>query len=321
MNCQLTAPKAHLDSKEEIVDFVGEAIREMRIRTFSVGRIFRAGDWTVPGVDSQRPVAYYVLRGRAEISFEDEQTKVLESGDLLVIFRPRQHLLRGLKMALEPAELAGETTLIFAAVDARLASDCPFGSGLPSCFHFPSCERAESPYLEIQLQCLVWETRAEEPASRLMQSSLWEIVFMQALRGYLAKRTINRGWLAAIGDNQLAKVLSAIHKTPEKNWTVEKLAATASVSRATLDRRFKSVLGITPMDYLYKHRMRIAAAMLAEQTTTISTVASCIGYTSESSFSTAFYRRYNLWPGEYRKQAISDPKTELSVDPHQRESG
>jgi AraC-like DNA-binding protein len=285
------------------IDLVGEAIKEMRIRTASARRVSRAGAWTFPSCDPESPVAYFLVRGRAETTFEGGATELLEAGDLLVVTRARTHQLRGHESGGQPSQ----TCFLFAAIEADIAADCPFGSTLPDYFLFRSGERTESPYLEAQLQCLAWEARSGEAASALMQARLWEIVFMHALRVHLARTKVTRGWLAALCDRQLSRVLSAIHASPEKGWTVERLAAEAAMSRATLARRFAATLDDTPMDYLFRLRMRIAATLLKEPGESIPAVAERVGYASESAFSSAFHRRFGIWPGEYRAREASRP--------------
>lgn len=293
------------DDSSSQLDLIGEAMKEMRIHTASTVSVSRGGMWTFPSSDPDSPVAYYLLRGRAEVTFQGGAVEVLEPGDLLVVVRAKSHRLHGYSTAqtLDPqAEQSGRTSFLFATIQAQIASDCPFGSAMPEYFLFRSGERTESPYLDAQLQCLAWESRSGGPGSELMQARLWEIVFMQAFRVHLAKTKPTHGWVAAICDPQLSKVLRAIHKFPGKDWTVETLANEAAMSRATLARRFAATLDDTPMDYLYRLRMRVAATLLKEPDASIPEVAERVGYASESAFSSAFHRRFHVWPGEYRDQ-------------------
>jgi AraC-like DNA-binding protein len=295
---------AHADDSLSQLDLIGEAIKEMRIHTASTGSVARRGVWTFPSRDSEGPVAYFLVRGQAAVTFEGGATAILEAGDLLVVTRTKAHQLHGLaptQILQHPdGEQLGQASFLFATLQAKIASDCPFGSTMPEYFLFRAGERTESPYLEAQLQCLAWEARSGEAGSELMQARLWEIIFMHAFRVHLAKTKVTHGWLAAICDHQLSKVLRAIHRFPENEWTVERLAREAAMSRATLARRFASVLDDTPMDYLYRLRMRIAATLLKEPGASIPAIARRVGYASESAFSSAFHRRFNVWPGEFR---------------------
>lgn len=304
----INAQDTQLDDSSSQIDLIGEAMKEMRIHTASAGSVMRGGAWTFPSADPDSPVAYYLQRGRARAVFDGGATEFLEPGDLLVVVRATSHRLHGCNTEQIPHDPHDDqpspTSFLFATIQAQIASDCPFGSAMPEYFLFRSGERTESPYLDAQLQCLVWESRSGGAGSELMQARLWEIVFMQAFRVHLAKTRATHGWLAAICDQQLSKVLRAIHKSPGKDWTVERLATEAAMSRATLARRFAAVLDDTPMDYLYRLRMRVAATLLKEPDASILDVAERVGYASESAFSSAFHRRFNIWPGEYRDQEL-----------------
>lgn len=296
-------PQSHYQIDEECYefDFVGAAIKEMDIRTVSAGSMSKGGSWKFAACERNRCFGYFIVRGRAEFSFDD-RVEILETGDLLIGVRDKGHKLGNLTLAQTEGAVCDSTTFLFATIHALVVADCPLGSAMPDYFLFRAGERTESPYLDTQLQCLVWESKAGEPASRLMQARLWEIVFMHSFRVHLAKNKPTRGWLAAICDGQLSRAIAAIHAAPEKDWTVEQLAAESAMSRSTLSRRFITMLNETPMDYLFKQRMRLAANLLREPGATISSVALKVGYSSESAFSTAFHRRFNVWPGAYRDQ-------------------
>lgn len=302
----MNAQHTQIDDSTSQIDFIGEAIKEMRMQTASAGTISRGGEWSFPSSDLEGPAGYFMLRGQATVTLDGRETKLLELGDLLIVTRAKSHRLIGIaqlqQTRLNNDEETGKTSFLYATIHAQIANDCPFGSTLPEYLLFRAGDRTESPYLDAQLQCLAWEAKSGEPASGLIQARLWEIVFMQAFRVHLAKTKTNHGWLAAICDQHLSKVLTAIHTFPERDWTVEQLAAEASMSRATFARRFVAALNDTPMHYLFKQRMRIAAALLREPDSSIATIAQRVGYASESAFSSAFHRRFEIWPGEYRRQ-------------------
>lgn len=307
----MNAQDSQTNDESSQIDFIGAAIKEMRVQTASASSISRHGDWTFSHYESESPVGYFILRGQAEVVFQEQKSELLEVGDLLIVTKSKSHRLQGLNRPqlsqTDDSEPSSTTSFLFANIQAQIAIDCPFASALPDYFLFRSGERAASPYFEAQLQCLAWEAKSSEAASELMQARLWEIIFMQAFRAHLAKTKIKQGWLAAICDEQLSKVLAVIHRFPERDWTVEKLAAEGAMSRASLARRFAATMHETPMGYLFKQRMRIAANLLRDPGASIPLVAQRVGYASESSFSSAFHRRFNLWPGEYRLRESSQP--------------
>jgi AraC-like DNA-binding protein len=97
--------------------------------------------------------------------------------------------------------------------------------------------------------------------------------------------------------------MNCIHSRPAEPWTIDSLAREVSVSRATLARRFSDLVGETPLGYLTRWRMDLAAQRLRDTDDTIAAVATIAGYRSEYAFSRAFTRHRGIAPGRYRRQA------------------
>ncbi|HJR46379.1 MAG TPA: AraC family transcriptional regulator [Actinomycetota bacterium] len=135
----------------------------------------------------------------------------------------------------------------------------------------------------------------------LPSTKLPELLLIEILRLHLANAPASeRGWFAALRDPVLAPAMSAIHTAPERKWTVGDLAAEASVSRSSLDGRFRDVLGLSPMRYVNEWRMRVAQDLLATTEVTIAAIARRVGYDSEEAFSRAFKRAQGQSPSLWR---------------------
>jgi AraC-like DNA-binding protein len=89
---------------------------------------------------------------------------------------------------------------------------------------------------------------------------------------------------------------------PSENWTINKLAEVAGMSRSSFAQRFKEVVGIPPLTYLMDYRLRLAARYLRLQQNSISRISGLVGYASDSTFSQAFKRVYGISPKAYRQQ-------------------
>jgi transcriptional regulator GlxA family with amidase domain len=106
--------------------------------------------------------------------------------------------------------------------------------------------------------------------------------------------------VAALRDPLLRLALARVHAEPAHKWTVESLAARASVSRSVLDGRFRSVLGLSPMRYVAQWRMHAAHDLLLSSDLTVSQVARRVGYDAEAAFSRAYKREYGMSPALWR---------------------
>lgn len=166
------------------------------------------------------------------------------------------------------------------------------------------------------LQMLADETESSAPGTEVMGRHLTEILFVQIIRALLNPDNHREGavpgWLGALGDPQMGAVLRLMHEQAGRRWTVASLAAAAGMSRTTFAERFKAVVGLSPMDYLLRRRMRSAAQILRTTDRTVASVAAEWGYASESAFSKAFTRVVGYSPAHHRP-ARPAPGRRLSV--------
>ncbi|WP_241027052.1 AraC family transcriptional regulator [Variovorax sp. RKNM96] len=88
-----------------------------------------------------------------------------------------------------------------------------------------------------------------------------------------------------------------------RDWTVEALAAAASLSRSAFAQRFRERVGQAPLEYLTQWRMFKAGNMLGQGNAALGTIAGAVGYESEAAFSKAFKREKGMAPGAWRVAA------------------
>ena len=147
---------------------------------------------------------------------------------------------------------------------------------------------------------LLREMRDPQPGSTLIAQQIACTMLVEALRLHLTE-DIERdpGWLAALADVRLRAALSSLHQEPARAWTVGSLAHAAGMSRTAFAQLFKEKVGKTPMEYLTHWRMTVAAKRLKDPKESVSSVASALGYHSESAFSAAFKRKRGNSPREH----------------------
>lgn len=139
---------------------------------------------------------------------------------------------------------------------------------------------------------------------------LIDVLFVHVIRTWVASRNGQpSSWLGALRDPVVARALTAMHSAPATPWTIDLLAREVSLSRATLTRRFTSLVGEAPLSYLTRWRMDLAAGQLRETDDAVSAIAHRVGYTSEFAFSRAFARVRGQPPGRYRTEVRGRPST------------
>ncbi len=92
-------------------------------------------------------------------------------------------------------------------------------------------------------------------------------------------------------------------RAEKRSWTVASLAATAGISRTRLARRFTEIVGEPPLTFLTHWRLALAADLMLEPGSSLTSVARKVGYSSPFALSAAFIRVRGLSPSEHRESA------------------
>jgi AraC-like DNA-binding protein len=161
-------------------------------------------------------------------------------------------------------------------------------------------------WLESSIRHLVSQADPARPGRAALLSKMAEALFIEALRRYMACMPAQQiGWLAAANDPVVGRVLALLHRDPGRAWTLAGLATQAAASRSVVTERFARFLGESPLGYLARWRLQLAARALDTTRKAIVQVASEVGYESQAAFSRAFKREFGLSPARYRRRSES----------------
>ena len=89
---------------------------------------------------------------------------------------------------------------------------------------------------------------------------------------------------------------------PEYNWTVEKMAASVSLSSSRLYALYRKQFGISPMKDVIRCRMEQAKSMLLDSLAPLPVIAERLGYSNQFHFIRQFKELTGMTPGAYRKK-------------------
>jgi AraC-like DNA-binding protein len=297
------------------VDPLSEVLGLLDIKAASPSRFEAGGQWALSFKESQHVKVGAVLAGHIWVTAEGADPVYLAAGDCYLLASGRGYESAS-DLGIEPADgyaafadsypdttyyniddgprtiLAGGA-ITFDETAAVLLLDY-----LPPCVRI-AADSKRAHVLRPILQMLADETASDTPGSETMRSQLTQILFVQALRTALMSGT-ELGWLGALTDENIGTALSMIHRQPALPWTVAELAATANMSRSAFALRFRTLVGLPPLDYLARWRIQSAARLLRSTDRTVASIAMEFGYSSESAFSNAFKRLNGCPPAVYR---------------------
>jgi AraC-like DNA-binding protein len=84
-----------------------------------------------------------------------------------------------------------------------------------------------------------------------------------------------------------------------------RFAAAAGMSRSAFAQRFKTTVGLAPLDYLSRWRVQSAARLLRVTDRTVRSLATEFGFSTPSSFIRTFKRVTGKSPARYRVGFLS----------------
>jgi len=108
----------------------------------------------------------------------------------------------------------------------------------------------------------------------------------------------------AFGDLQRAIAYIDSHFVDE--ITAESLAKISGLSIPHLNRLFRQVLRLPPMDYVLSLRIQEAQRLLATTRATLSEIAAKVGFYDQSHFTKRFRKVTGVTPSQYRRKLFSE---------------
>jgi YesN/AraC family two-component response regulator len=87
----------------------------------------------------------------------------------------------------------------------------------------------------------------------------------------------------------------------DPDFSVNILVRELALNRVQLYRKFSSITGLLPKDYIKQIRLNKAAKLLRERQLTVAEIGYAVGYSAPSNFNFAFKAYYGKTPKEYQE--------------------
>ncbi len=268
-------------------------------------------------------IFHLVTEGKGYVRIEENGGGVpLEAGDIVLLPQGNAHFM-GNGPPVTPIDSAAQ--LRWVLTEGRMISQVGGGGeltklicgyltcdpelcrillgGLPPIVKVHIRDSSSGQWLEDTFCYSVDHAETSGPGAAAVVAKLSESLFAETLRRYIAKLPQSHtGWLAGVRDPDVGKALALLHKQPSHPWTIASLANEVGVSRSVLAERFRHYLSDTPMGYLMRWRLQVAAQVLTSTSKSVAEVAGDVGYESEPSFNRAFKREFGVPPARFRSQ-------------------
>ena len=304
------------------MDPLSDVLTLLKPRRLKTGAVDVAGRLSIRMQAHDGLFCYAVIRGACWLALDGLDPLRLTAGDCVVLPSGRPFRI-GSDLEIEPIDAAtyfaaqtngclatfngGGGSLVYAG---RFEFEKRHGgmllSVLPPIVHIR--EEDDRGTLRWSLDRMMMELRDPRPGGDLVVEHLAHLVLVEALRLCLVGENADRtGWLFALADARMSAAISALHAAPARSWSVGTMAAVAGMSRTAFALRFKARVGLSPVEYLTRWRMLLAATAMQRPDQTVSSAAYSVGYTSEAAFSTAFKRVMGCAPRRYRADPTLRP--------------
>jgi AraC-like DNA-binding protein len=303
-----------LKSKASDFDVLDDVINTLRFRGSIFFHSSLAAPWGMSLSPMSTPRFHIALEGSFYIGTENDQASV-NAMDIVMLPGGGMHWIADqLHRELVPSEDAGEACELgiplFQKGDITNRVMCglvhyddiishPIISALPSIFHLSNIQADDSIWVTVKL--IDAEITRTGRNNNTIIDRLTEILFIQLLNNYASENENLTGFFGALNEPRIGNILQLIHRNPEKKWTLDMLGEEAGMSRATLQRKFKAGLGVSPMTYLSRWRMAKAYQLLKRSSQSLDAIAEVTGFADARTLRTAFQRHYGFTPSALRK--------------------
>ncbi len=242
-----------------------------------------------------------VFAGRGTHVTESEEWSI-QAGDVFVIQGERAHgyctieALRLVNILFDPTHLGVPETDLLAipgyhalvTVEPRYRREHRFGSRLRL-----SLEQLGQ--VALLVDALERETAAKEPGYQSMAAAY----FMQIV-GYLSRCFTAAGSPRRLSLLRLAAAIGHLEQNIDRRVGIAELRAITHMSESSLLRAFKKTVGLSPIGYHLRLRLRRACRLLESRELPITEVAYRAGFCDSNYFSRAFRRVMGVSPRAYR---------------------
>jgi len=287
---------------------------EVSVQAFAVCKLAKGWSLALEGTPS--PLLHYVLQGSGALRFENGDRVSFCRNDFIVVPAGRKHWLESPEGSLQEVRAAEQcatlvggmlsiqatgdqppaTITICGALEATYAGSLGFFAGLagPLVLQLSPGDRIRQ-----AIEASIEELATPRLGSHALAEALLKQCLILLVRRF-AEEPERAPWLFVAADPRLLRTAIAMIENPASEYSLDKLAQSAGMSRSTFAAQFHGSFGQPPIEFLKKLRLHRAAGLLERTNIPVSLIARSIGYESRTYFSRAFREQFGIGPRRFR---------------------
>ena len=303
------------------MDVLSSILDSVKLKAIVYQRARFTTQWGVQVAQDNNSQFWRLVKGTCYVIVPGEEVIKMKVGDLVfvphgsahqicskpgVVCMPAGHYVKQLQNK-QPVFDGNEeeTILIGGHFEFGTSTQHPFMTSLPKVIQIDNSNVAVNLWMQSIASFMNEETCTEKLGSKIILGRLAEVLFILIIRSYLERTDIEEGFLLALKDERISNSLKVMHEAPQKEWSLNQLAAVAGMSRSLYAKEFKRLAGDTPLGYLTNWRILKAKEFLLNTKKNVIEVAGDVGYQSEAAFSRIFKSKVGETPAGYRRRVLA----------------
>lgn len=165
--------------------------------------------------------------------------------------------------------------------------------------------RPQRKFVDARLRALVAAVNEERiagfPSGRLFLDSIEQALAIVLVDGHAVRRGSLRTYRGGLGAASLRRIKELVDAKMADDLTLDELARSVELSTAHFARMFRKSIGETPHQFVLRHKVERAKAMLRVPNARVLDVALACGFKTQQHFAQVFRNVCGVSPTDYRR--------------------
>lgn len=262
-----------------------ENIEKLNARLLSISFSKYEKDWSSVFHTHPFTELFFVVNGEGKFLFRDE-TYMIKAGDLIIIPPYLEHTEQSIHQSPLEYYVIGLDGISFLPENKQ------------TCVQI-FCNFHNNKLISDLFSQMLYEIRHQSYGSERICQNLLEILIIRIIRSqHLIPVSLNTTHMS----KECAQIKEYLDTNYAENITLDTLTELTHMNKYYMAHSFAKYTGQSPIQYLNQRRMEAACTLLTNTDYSISTIASAIGFSSQSYFTQTFRKNYGTTPIKYRQQ-------------------